>query len=1750
MMLRMPDGSYINVPDELSDDEKYFYIKGKLQPPTIGERVKGALGAGVAATIETAAGIRSHIPGHEAAAEDMMRAARGLRSVDYIRRVEMAPPESVAGRLAQGLVEFVPQMPLYAGGEKAALTAMEAIPKLSRVATALKAVPKGPAVKEIPKSAARAAIGGATVGSLGAPPGSTMGERLTRGGEEALAFAGATTVFGTLFRLMGAGGRAFLRSNRSFLEKLEAERQAEILAKVQEAPRESRQAVLEDELKTEKAYSPWESLYRSDYEAKAEAESPWAELGRQRDEIREVRENPSFIQNSNVADVEAKLDKAAEETEVALRLAEASRNNRAAIARMKARVEANKKTLEEVKGGTTRDQEGEVGMGGTERVGETPGRPVQVTPAGEKAPRAGGVLQAREEVTPAIEDAPPAPKEATPKKAFLEAKKEANKVADIEGPFDELGWFEKNRLYDHLELLERGYPLERIKVAEGFERTGPTVLEMTKSEAKAELQKLYDIKVEPPTEHELLAWQERVTKIKEMRPEAGKHRNIGMTAHERAMAKAIADKLMADKKLYSAVRALAKIDQEKQIFGREPIEFGDPYAEYARLQTTAPTPPKASPVRQVEVTPELEAQYLESLAKKEEQTAARELLRKGKGESKIGKLPERIREETPEEVEARIDRRRRRTKKEETAPVTEDEVKKVQAEIDKIAAEEEAGREIKAPKEAEKVDVDVDPNSAEAWERRLSDEGMGVEEGAVDKFMEEEAYNPLWRESTLDFMGLQQMYEMAVENLRKLGPVLRKINAKIGAKGEINFWHGNPKDATIEKEFTLSFMGTGEAEKALKQLVAVSRGIMVEGPKKFSEFRARLREIVGDLWDDIKHMARALWKSATEWYKNSRIGSERGSFSTEAKEPSETMANFRRGLHKFSDEARAWYETSVFGRRPQRDINTLRDVATLMEEKAYEVPKPAAKVIESLSGEKAKVYDIRNKNGPDIVKGSEWIVPTMRTFSSHPGADRAAFEVVAADLTAGHNRGIHFSVIGNAVAGLKEEERKLLRDVIEKGKYASEHIRQAALKISAWLGHMKTRYKAFLTDMYMKHLSEGEMRAVQDVLAGGEVEAVAKGAGMKATTLQSLVNKLNEIDSWGLDPDTYLPRVERGSIKIMERSKDGKGYKVVAVAFSEEHAAEKIAKLLEERPRDLFLDHTMPEYLRDLPTPISPMRAKILNGKIQKAMKEELDKVNKELSKIMRGVYEVRPTKKYTPFEKPRHDVLKGEEDPVPVLFAYAHAMETKMQLDPVIDKVQALLPNLPENMRAAMTTLIEDIKGRRWMSDQVLEEIGKRFGISLEGRPFSRLVSNVKMAEAWMKFAYRPIAGVINAASALGHIWAKTGSKYLAEGLRFMRTEEGKRLLDSVRHLLGTDVVTEMSGKTHEKLHLYHPLGMFQMPEKVMRELAVCANYLLAKSKGLADPAAIEFAVRANWMQNFIYNMAALPRALRVPTGRLLGQFKPYLVQEINFISQLRGQEAVRYLAVMATLGGPIGYIATLRTLPILSMFPWWNDIEEYVNTHAPAASRGIGGLMGVDVTAPATFQFPTRWEEWAGPFLGDLVKVKREVLDPLARGEFLDGSEAARELTSQTIPIAKHWWTAVDQVLDKDGWVKDDRGRRIYHIGESPLDKAAFASKIVAGATDLELSMIRKHERFLKEEARVRARNKQAVVDEILDAVLDGDPITPEMTNVMAELNIKPGSLRRAMKFRMLDAQTRRYLMTEVAKRPELLEEWPELQ
>jgi hypothetical protein len=122
------------------------------------------------------------------------------------KKVAAHPAESRLGRIAEGVVRFAPEIPLWTAGEapvSAGLRMLGGASKLGKVAkfaSYLSEAPKGP-IQEYLGVAARGGLTGAEVGAVTAKP----GERLEKAGEEAVGFAIAAPVFHAAGKVVKAG---------------------------------------------------------------------------------------------------------------------------------------------------------------------------------------------------------------------------------------------------------------------------------------------------------------------------------------------------------------------------------------------------------------------------------------------------------------------------------------------------------------------------------------------------------------------------------------------------------------------------------------------------------------------------------------------------------------------------------------------------------------------------------------------------------------------------------------------------------------------------------------------------------------------------------------------------------------------------------------------------------------------------------------------------------------------------------------------------------------------------------------------------------------------------------------------------------------------------------------------------------------------------------------------------------------------------------------------------------------------------------------------------------------------------------------------------------------------------------------------------------------------------------------------------------------------------------------------------------
>jgi hypothetical protein len=805
--------------------------------------------------------------------------------------------------------------------------------------------------------------------------------------------------------------------------------------------------------------------------------------------------------------------------------------------------------------------------------------------------------------------------------------------------------------------------------------------------------------------------------------------------------------------------------------------------------------------------------------------------------------------------------------------------------------------------------------------------------------------------------------------------------------------------------------------------------------------------------------------------------------------------------------------------------------------------------------------------GPYLASPLEFVKGTIN--------EKHVYATNLAEMFISHMYDSHANKIFEAEKGLSDTQKikvtKYLRDIMDKKPTEAltpEEI-ESATKIRSWLDGMKDRIKASLLRDYKKSLNSSEYNALIGIISGTDLDTIVKQyPKINAKVVGSIAKKYKEIDNWGIAD--YLPNVMTGKYKMLvnEATKDGKPYKkLIAIGLNEPDAIRKGILWLEQNPEysgDIFIDTDF-KMIMDDKTKITQKQYGAMLGSLSKKLQEDIAGIEKGIAnemakKTLKRKFKIIPTESFSPYLLEKQDMLMGEENIFPVLRSYAHSIEKKMQLDPVIDGIKRDLKNMTPKERDYILDYIEDVKGRYGMGDKIVDNLlmavastglVRRLGIEISPyRSYSRTVSNIRTAEANIKLGYRPVAAIINAASGQAHTWVKVGAPIYAKAQVFLRTPEGRKFVKDIEPFLGVSVM-DVGEAVTSKTPIYSPLGLFQKPEPFNREVSAAASYLAAKERGLTDAAATTEALRSTWAWQFTYNMANLPKIMRNPTGKLLLQFKPYLLKELEFMSNLSGKEWMRYVGMQLALGGPRGAILIAKSLPVLALMGWWQDAideaEEWMNKKIPLASRGIAGAPGlinpslaVDVTAPATFQFPTGAMDLAGPFVSDLNKLGKNVLGPTTTY----GVYAEDAIKSGNVLAGfKYWKRLWDLYYSEDNWLRDENGYKLYEV----KDTVPMILQSIAGVENITLSRIQNEERILARRDERMHGISTRIVNNAMQDLIKGRPISKDTLDMMIKYGVNVNTLIRRIENSELPPDLRNVLKTEVRRRPEVIDMFP---
>jgi hypothetical protein len=270
------------------------------------------------------------------------------------------------------------------------------------------------------------------------------------------------------------------------------------------------------------------------------------------------------------------------------------------------------------------------------------------------------------------------------------------------------------------------------------------------------------------------------------------------------------------------------------------------------------------------------------------------------------------------------------------------------------------------------------------------------------------------------------------------------------------------------------------------------------------------------------------------------------------------------------------------------------------------------------------------------------------------------------------------------------------------------------------------------------------------------------------------------------------------------------------------------------------------------------------------------------------------------------------------------------------------------------------------------------------------------------------PLVGVEYTAKGYKHTLARwrTGANLVYEGM--------EEVIDNAVPLGGDAALGEFAGgffsgaknqlligkKREAVAHM--SLYAFHKVEQINRAVSANGAYLKHLAKNPGDKAgAIAAGITTAKRTQFEYAQANMPEILRGPGGAVLGQFKSFWINELEFVAGLSGKEAAKFTAYLTGLGG-VGAVAALPGVELInhaSGFFMDEKISEYMHTRMAgkaeregftddiagrALSFGLPGIFDLDMSrVVGAGGFADLTSGLLGPTVSDAAAIREFVIE-----------------------------------------------------------------------------------------------------------------------------------------------------------------------
>ena len=564
----------------------------------------------------------------------------------------------------------------------------------------------------------------------------------------------------------------------------------------------------------------------------------------------------------------------------------------------------------------------------------------------------------------------------------------------------------------------------------------------------------------------------------------------------------------------------------------------------------------------------------------------------------------------------------------------------------------------------------------------------------------------------------------------------------------------------------------------------------------------------------------------------------------------------------------------------------------------------------------------------------------------------------------------------------------------------------------------------------------------------------------KATkdAVDEAMKQFRDMETWGITD--YFPHIFKGMYKYLDSETGG----IVSSGQTAKQAKAVFDEMVTNNPdmkgktyifvNDFYDLLTVRKSINpDLVNPLEYLGTRLsqkeffrLVGKTEKLIKEEMENAGvddvKGVKIDMSGIASMQKGTKFSQHFMKRHTEMRGEEvDPFRALTSYIFSAGRKLGLEDAKKSAYSFADSLQANQKNTkeyIKMLADNMSGRYNMVDAFFDEtIGSKLGM----KPFglTRIIATGVSLESKLKLGYAPAKTAVNRVGGVLHTILEEGAKNYVEGKALLMKKDPYLLskIETEGHLAGMEQLfagERLIGTSQRQIAVWKPLGSYQKAEIHNRSEALAAAYVagLKKFQGDKDAAWI-YAIDSARLTQGLYNTAAKPVIIRGPIIGAAYQFKQYLTNEIRFMSQLTPKQWAGYIAGITAIAGTRGALLTIRSVIGISVLGMGIDnLAEKLNRKQPHLHRGIFGMVGIDVSAPASWQLPTQVQDWFGALFKDLYATGEMTVKGMKNNGWTD--EQINDYVRQIAPVGYNMFKGFQML--SEGQTKE--GSKVIYRGD----------------------------------------------------------------------------------------------------------------